>query len=148
MHADWDKINAGGVGTAIALSEPAHNAFRLNVAVSCAAMGAARMSYIKRATDRPSDRPHPQGENWRGMVRGRRESPLKPAPFLPSIRLFGDNPPTMVIGDRLRELREQKKFSQGDIEKRTGLLRCYISRVENGHTVPAIETVEKAGTCP
>jgi transcriptional regulator with XRE-family HTH domain len=49
----------------------------------------------------------------------------------------------MVIGDRLRELREQKNFSQGDVEKRTGLLRCYISRVENGHTVPAIETLEK-----
>ncbi|MGH9685379.1 MAG: helix-turn-helix domain-containing protein [Candidatus Acidiferrales bacterium] len=40
-------------------------------------------------------------------------------------------------------LRETKKLSQGDIEKRTGLLRCYISRVENGHTVPAIETLEK-----
>jgi transcriptional regulator with XRE-family HTH domain len=49
----------------------------------------------------------------------------------------------MIIGDRLRVLREEKKFSQGDIEKRTGLLRCYISRVENGHTVPAIETLEK-----
>jgi transcriptional regulator with XRE-family HTH domain len=49
----------------------------------------------------------------------------------------------MIIGDRLRELREAKKLSQGDIEKRTGLLRCYISRVENGHTVPAIETLEK-----
>lgn len=49
----------------------------------------------------------------------------------------------MVISDRLRQLREQKKLSQGDIEKRTGLLRCYISRVENGHTVPAIETLEK-----
>jgi transcriptional regulator with XRE-family HTH domain len=49
----------------------------------------------------------------------------------------------MVIGDRLRELRESKELSQGDIEKRTGLLRCYISRVENGHTVPAIETLEK-----
>jgi transcriptional regulator with XRE-family HTH domain len=49
----------------------------------------------------------------------------------------------MVIGDRLRELREYKKLSQGDIEKRTGLLRCYISRVENGHTVPAVETLEK-----
>lgn len=49
----------------------------------------------------------------------------------------------MVIGDRLRALREEKKLSQGDIEKRTGLLRCYISRVENGHTVPAIETIEK-----
>jgi transcriptional regulator with XRE-family HTH domain len=49
----------------------------------------------------------------------------------------------MVIGDRLRALREQKKLSQGDIEKRTGLIRCYISRVENNHTVPAIETLEK-----
>lgn len=49
----------------------------------------------------------------------------------------------MIIGDRLRALREGKKLSQGDIEKRTGLLRCYISRVENGHTVPAIETLEK-----
>jgi transcriptional regulator with XRE-family HTH domain len=49
----------------------------------------------------------------------------------------------MVIGDRLRELREEKKLSQGHIEKRTGLLRCYISRVENGHTVPAVATLEK-----
>ena len=49
----------------------------------------------------------------------------------------------MIIGDRLRGLREEKKLSQGDIEKRTGLLRCYVSRVENGHTVPAIETLEK-----
>ncbi len=49
----------------------------------------------------------------------------------------------MIIADRLRALREEKKFSQGEIEKRTGLLRCYISRVENGHTVPAIETLEK-----
>ncbi len=49
----------------------------------------------------------------------------------------------MIIGDRLRELREGKNLSQGDIEKRAGLLRCYISRVENGHTIPAIETLEK-----
>ncbi len=49
----------------------------------------------------------------------------------------------MIIGERLRMLREQKQFSQGESEKRTGLLRCYISRVENGHTVPAIETLEK-----
>src|SRR5258708_39761475 len=49
----------------------------------------------------------------------------------------------MIIGDRLRELREEKKFSQGEVEKRTGLLRCYISRVENGHRVPAVETLDK-----
>ena len=49
----------------------------------------------------------------------------------------------MGIGYRLRSLREQKKLSQGDLEKRTGLLRCYISRVENGHTVPSVQTLEK-----
>src|SRR2546429_47463 len=49
----------------------------------------------------------------------------------------------MLIADRLRALREQRQLSRGDVEKRTGLLRCYISRVENGHTVPAIETLEK-----
>ena len=49
----------------------------------------------------------------------------------------------MVIGDRLRALREEKTFSQGEVEKRTGLLRCYISRVENGYTVPNVETLEK-----
>jgi len=49
----------------------------------------------------------------------------------------------VVIGERSRALREEKKLSQGDIEKKTGLLRCYVSRVENGHTVPAVETLEK-----
>ena|ERR1700678_1961718 len=49
----------------------------------------------------------------------------------------------MVIGDRLRLLREQKNLSQGDIEKVTGLVRAYISRVENGHTVPSLATLEK-----
>jgi transcriptional regulator with XRE-family HTH domain len=49
----------------------------------------------------------------------------------------------MIIGERLRALREEKKFSQGDIEKRTGLLRCYVSCVENGHTTPNVETLEK-----
>ena len=49
----------------------------------------------------------------------------------------------MYIAERLRAVREAKKLSQGDIEKRTGLLRCYISRVENGHTIPSLETLEK-----
>jgi transcriptional regulator with XRE-family HTH domain len=49
----------------------------------------------------------------------------------------------MVISERLRAIREQKELSQGDIEQRTGLKRCYVSRVENGHTVPSIETLEK-----
>jgi transcriptional regulator with XRE-family HTH domain len=49
----------------------------------------------------------------------------------------------MKIGQRLRELREAKNLSQGDMQQRTGLLRCYTSRVECGHTVPTIETLEK-----
>ena len=49
----------------------------------------------------------------------------------------------MDIGKRLYELRTSKGLSQGDIEKRSGLLRCYTSRVENGHTVPSIETLER-----
>jgi transcriptional regulator with XRE-family HTH domain len=49
----------------------------------------------------------------------------------------------MLIGERIRAIREAKKLSQGDIEQRTGLIRCYTSRVENGHTVPSLETLEK-----
>jgi transcriptional regulator with XRE-family HTH domain len=49
----------------------------------------------------------------------------------------------MAIGTRLRSLREEKGLSQGDIEKSTGLLRCYISRIENGHTIPSLETLER-----
>jgi transcriptional regulator with XRE-family HTH domain len=49
----------------------------------------------------------------------------------------------MIIGDRIRSIREEKELSQGDIQSRTGLLRCYVSRVENGHTIPSIETLEK-----
>jgi transcriptional regulator with XRE-family HTH domain len=49
----------------------------------------------------------------------------------------------MLIGERLRQLREQKNLSQGDVEKSSGLLRCYISRVEHGHTVPSLETLER-----
>src|SRR6202022_4889239 len=49
----------------------------------------------------------------------------------------------MVIGERLRALREEKNFTQGEGEKRTGLLRTYVSLVENGHAVPSVETLEK-----
>lgn len=49
----------------------------------------------------------------------------------------------MVVGERLKAIRQIKNLSQGDVQERTGLLRAYISRVENGHTVPSIETLEK-----
>ncbi len=51
--------------------------------------------------------------------------------------------PTMNIGETIRNYRLQKGMSQGDIEKRTGLLRCYLSRVENGHTIPSLDTLSK-----
>src|ERR1700712_5849246 len=50
---------------------------------------------------------------------------------------------SMNIGTTIRGFRQQKGMSQGDIEKRTGLLRCYLSRVENGHTVPSLDTLKK-----
>ena len=60
---------------------------------------------------------------------------------------LGTPPPeatiAMSIGSTIRTYRLQKGMSQGDIEKRTGLLRCYLSRVENGHTVPSLETLQK-----
>ena len=49
----------------------------------------------------------------------------------------------MNIGETIRNFRLQKGMSQGDIEKRTGLLRCYLSRVENGHTIPSLDTLAK-----
>jgi transcriptional regulator with XRE-family HTH domain len=49
----------------------------------------------------------------------------------------------MLIGQRIRQLRDQKNLSQGDIEKSSGLLRCYISRVEHGHTIPSLDTLER-----
>ena len=55
----------------------------------------------------------------------------------------GGEPTTMNIGETIRNFRLQKALSQGDIEKRTGLLRCYLSRVENGHTIPSLDTLAK-----
>ena len=49
----------------------------------------------------------------------------------------------MFLNERLKQLREAKNLSQGEIETKTGLLRCYISRVDNGHTAPSLETLEK-----
>ena len=49
----------------------------------------------------------------------------------------------VLIGDRIRDIHEAKKLSQCILEKRTGLIRCYISLVENGHALPSVETLEK-----
>jgi len=62
---------------------------------------------------------------------------LTAEPFVPSV------PSPINIGVTIRTFRLQRGLSQGDIEKRTGLLRCYLSRVENGHTIPSLETLQK-----
>lgn len=63
---------------------------------------------------------------------------LSPVPAAPPVKSISNN-----IGATIRDFRLGKGMSQGDIEKRTGLLRCYLSRVENGHTVPSLETLQK-----
>jgi transcriptional regulator with XRE-family HTH domain len=65
--------------------------------------------------------------------------------MLPALTGNPERSPTVSsnIGTTIREFRLQKNMSQGDIEKRTGLLRCYLSRVENGHTVPSLDTLQK-----
>lgn len=49
----------------------------------------------------------------------------------------------MLIGQRLRDIRVAKNLRQDAIEQVTGLARRYISRVENGHTVPSVGTLQK-----
>ncbi len=69
-------------------------------------------------------------------------SPAGP-PHCPQRSIISQENSAMLLGDRIRAIREAKKLSQGDIEKRSGLKGSYISRVENGHTVPSLETLEK-----
>jgi transcriptional regulator with XRE-family HTH domain len=49
----------------------------------------------------------------------------------------------MLIGQKLKEIREAKKMSQVEVSEATGLVQPYVSRVENGHTIPGLETLEK-----
>ncbi len=49
----------------------------------------------------------------------------------------------MNIGETLRTIRTKKNLSQGEVKKRSGLNNSYISRLENGHTIPSLETLEK-----
>jgi transcriptional regulator with XRE-family HTH domain len=49
----------------------------------------------------------------------------------------------MEIGQKSRDLREAKRLSQGDMGRRSGLLQCYVSRVERGRAIPGVETLEK-----
>src|SRR5208283_369633 len=75
-------------------------------------------------------------------------SPLPPLLLVTKIRVrLGETvpkeKPQVNISEVIKTYRSQRGLSQGDIERRTGLLRCYLSRVENGHTVPSLETLAK-----
>jgi len=70
--------------------------------------------------------------------------PLRKIPAGPEgVKRVPKEKPKVNIGEVIRSYRGQRGLSQGDIERRTGLLRCYLSRVENGHTVPSLETLAK-----
>ena len=92
---------------------------------------------------------------WYNLSSRKARFPLRPTVRLVTLRLMANMhaalPPSLAalpqptpisIGVTIREFRLQRGMSQGDIEKRTGLLRCYLSRVENGHTVPSLETLQ------
>ena len=49
----------------------------------------------------------------------------------------------MNLGETIRRIRQEKGFSQGEMQKRTGILRSYLSRVENGHTIPSFATLQR-----
>jgi len=49
----------------------------------------------------------------------------------------------LIIGDRLRALRECKNLSRGQIERQTGLLSGFVSRLEHGDAVPSVEALKK-----
>ena len=49
----------------------------------------------------------------------------------------------MNLGESIRQMRQTKGLSQGEMQKRTGILRSYLSRVENGHTVPSFATLQR-----
>lgn len=47
------------------------------------------------------------------------------------------------FGKRLREARLKKKMSQGDIAKKLGVHRSYISGLEHGKDNPSLLTINK-----
>ena len=49
----------------------------------------------------------------------------------------------MNLGVSIKNIRQAQGLSQGEMQKRTGILRSYLSRVENGHTVPSLATLQR-----
>lgn len=47
------------------------------------------------------------------------------------------------FGNKVRELRKQKKFSQEELAHKTGLHRTYISDIERGNRNVSLENIKK-----
>ncbi len=47
------------------------------------------------------------------------------------------------FGQRLREARTQAGLSQSELELRSGIPKARLSRYENGHVIPSIQTLER-----
>ncbi len=47
------------------------------------------------------------------------------------------------FGQRLRETRVRAGFSQSDLEEISGIPKARLSRYENGHVAPSIQTLER-----
>lgn len=51
----------------------------------------------------------------------------------------------MPIGEKIQTLRTAKGWSQDDLAKKLGTKAPNVSRWENGHTLPATETLKQLG---
>ncbi len=50
---------------------------------------------------------------------------------------------TVKLGKNIERIRGEKNMTQGDIHRKTGLDRAYLSRVESGLTNPTISNLDK-----
>jgi transcriptional regulator with XRE-family HTH domain len=48
----------------------------------------------------------------------------------------------MIIGERLRAIRNQKKLTYRALERSCGISKTYISRIEQGHIIPSVDELE------
>jgi len=48
-----------------------------------------------------------------------------------------------MFGERLKHVRREKGLSQGELADRAGINRSYLSMIENGHSSPTMDVVER-----
>jgi transcriptional regulator with XRE-family HTH domain len=50
------------------------------------------------------------------------------------------------LGKRVKQIREEKGMTQGDVATKLNITRSYISRVEKGERAPSVPRLEKLAT--